>query len=111
VIHPDDIAGVIASLHLSARTLTIWHHGFRVKFDDGTVRWLLANALPQREPEGAVLWHGFATDNTEHKRAEAIFRGLFDQSIFIAGILETRLPRYAGQLRARNRYGGAHRRR
>ena len=88
VVHPDDAAGVVASLHMSASTLTIWRHGFRIKFNDGTVRWLLANAMPQREREGAVLWHGFATDNTEHKRAEAIFRGLFDQSIFIAGILD-----------------------
>jgi diguanylate cyclase (GGDEF)-like protein/PAS domain S-box-containing protein len=88
VIHPDDAAGVVASLRMSASTLTIWRHGFRVKFNDGNVRWLLANAVPQRDSEGAVLWHGFATDNTEHKRAEAIFRGLFDQSIFIAGILD-----------------------
>jgi diguanylate cyclase (GGDEF)-like protein/PAS domain S-box-containing protein len=91
LIHPDDINGVIASLKTSALTLTIWRHGFRVKFDDGTVRWLLANAMPQRDhdSEGAVLWHGFATDNTEHKRAEAIFRGLFEQSVFLAGILDS----------------------
>jgi diguanylate cyclase (GGDEF)-like protein/PAS domain S-box-containing protein len=88
LIHPDDIEGVVASLKISALTLTSWRHGFRVKFDDGTVRWLLANAMPQRDGDGAVLWHGFATDNTEHKRAEAIFRGLFDQSVFLAGVLD-----------------------
>lgn len=90
LIHADDIDGVVASLKTSAHTLTAWRHGFRVKFDDGTVRWLLANAMPQREVDGAVLWHGFATDNTEHKRAEAIFRGLFEQSIFLAGILDSK---------------------
>ena len=90
LIHADDIDGVVASLRISARTLTAWRYGFRVKFDDGTVRWLLANAMPQREVDGAVLWHGFATDNTGHKRAEAIFRGLFEQSIFLAGILDSK---------------------
>jgi diguanylate cyclase (GGDEF)-like protein/PAS domain S-box-containing protein len=91
LIHPDDIEGVVASLKASALTLTTWRHGFRVKFDDGAVRWLLANAVPQRggDSDGAVLWHGFATDNTEQKRAEAIFRGLFDQSVFLAGILDS----------------------
>jgi diguanylate cyclase (GGDEF)-like protein/PAS domain S-box-containing protein len=89
MIHADDVDGVVASMRMSAYTLSAWRHGFRVKFDDGTVRWLLANAMPQREADGAVLWHGFATDNTEHKRAEAIFRGLFDQSIFLAGILDS----------------------
>jgi len=41
-----------------------------VKFDDGTVRWLYGNALPQTEAGGSVLWHGFITDITERKQAE-----------------------------------------
>ncbi len=70
-IHPDDLDGVVASLRQSAQDLTHWHQEYRVKFDDGTVRWLLGNALPQREADGAVLWHGFITDITERKQMEA----------------------------------------
>lgn len=88
IIHPDDLEAVGASIHKSAQDLTLWRHEYRVKFNDGTVRWLLGNAMPQRESDGAVLWHGFITDITDRKQAEAIFRGLFDQSSFLAGILD-----------------------
>ncbi len=37
---------------------------------DGTVRWLLGNAVPQREADGCILWHGFITDITDRKAAE-----------------------------------------
>jgi PAS domain S-box-containing protein len=67
---PDDLDGIIASIQKSARDLTPWNHEYRTKFDDGTVRWLLGNALPEREGDGSVLWHGFITDITKRKRTE-----------------------------------------
>ena len=76
VLHPDDIAAVSASIQRSARELTPWNHDYRVKFADGTVRWLLGNALPQREGDGATLWHGFITDITERKAADATLQTL-----------------------------------
>lgn len=66
-IHPDDHDGVLASIQLSGYNLTPWQHEFRVKFADGTVRWLLGNSMPQIEEDRAVLWHGFITDITERK--------------------------------------------
>ena len=69
-IHPEDYDAVVASIQTSARDLTPWHPEYRVKFDDGTVRWLLGNANPQRDSEGSVLWHGFVTDITANKAAE-----------------------------------------
>jgi PAS domain S-box-containing protein len=71
LIYPEDLKGVVASILKSAQNLTPWSHDYRVKFADGTTRWLLGNALPQREEDGSVLWHGFITDITEHKRAES----------------------------------------
>jgi diguanylate cyclase (GGDEF)-like protein/PAS domain S-box-containing protein len=88
VLHPDDAPEVAASIERSARALTPWLHEYRVKFDDGTVRWLLGNAVPQAEPDGAVLWHGYISDVTERKNADAVFHGLFEQSSFLAGILD-----------------------
>ena len=70
IYHPDDRDATVASIQQSARDLTPWHHEYRVKFDDGTVRWLFGNALPQREADGSVLWHGFITDITLKKAAE-----------------------------------------
>jgi PAS domain S-box-containing protein len=70
-IHPEDVAATAASIRVSAQKLEHWVHEYRVKFPDGTVRWLQGNALPQREPDGATLWHGFITDITERKAADA----------------------------------------
>jgi PAS domain S-box-containing protein len=75
VLHPDDIAGISASIEASAKGLSPWIHEYRVKFADGTVRWLAGNAAPQREADGATLWHGFITDITERKAADAAVAG------------------------------------
>jgi len=88
ILHPDDFDGVVAYIRQSAQDLTPWRHEYRVKFDDGTVHWLSGNALPEREADGATLWHGFITDITGRKQAEAIFHAVFDQSSFLAGILD-----------------------
>ncbi|MEO8598782.1 MAG: PAS domain S-box protein [bacterium] len=71
LIHPDDYDACIASILKSAQDLTPWHFEYRMRFDDGTVRWLLGNALPAREADGATLWHGFITDITQRKQSEA----------------------------------------
>jgi diguanylate cyclase (GGDEF)-like protein/PAS domain S-box-containing protein len=70
MIHPDDLERVQASIQQSARNLIKWDQEFRVKSDDGRLRWLLGNALPEREADGATLWHGFITDITERRRTE-----------------------------------------
>lgn len=69
-LHPQDHDRIIASIAQSARDLSPWTQEYRVKFDDGTVRWLQGNALAQREANGATQWHGFITDVTERKLAE-----------------------------------------
>ena len=73
--HPDDLESFMASIQTSARDLTLWQHEYRLKFDDGTVRWVFGNSLPQREADGSTLWNGFITDITERKKAEIIARG------------------------------------
>ncbi|MFI3198873.1 MAG: PAS domain S-box protein [Methylococcaceae bacterium] len=70
LIHPEDYEGFIASRHASNQDMTHWHYEYRIKFDDGTVRWLLSKALPQREADGSMLWHGFTTDITDRKLLE-----------------------------------------
>jgi PAS domain S-box-containing protein len=74
VHHPDDQPGFVASIEKSARELSPWSHEYRVQFADGTVRWLAGNSVPQREADGATLWHGFASDITDRKQAEVVLR-------------------------------------
>ena len=69
-IHPEDYAGVVATIQQSAATLNPWQHEYRVRFADGTVRWLHGNSIPNREADGSVIWHGFITDITHRKHAE-----------------------------------------
>ncbi|MGZ4953607.1 MAG: PAS domain-containing sensor histidine kinase [Methylobacter sp.] len=74
LIHPDDYDGLMASIRKSERDLSPWCYEYRVKFDDGTVRWLLGNSLLQREEDGSTLWFGFITDISERKQAEQQLR-------------------------------------
>ena len=71
-IHPDDFDGVAASIQKSAKELSTWQCEYRVKFEDGTIRLLYGNALPQREKDGSVIWYGFISDITERKRTEEV---------------------------------------
>ncbi|MEO5364098.1 MAG: MASE1 domain-containing protein [Magnetococcus sp. DMHC-8] len=68
--HPDDQASVRQSIRHSAETLTPWQHEFRVCHPDGTERWLFGDSVPEREADGATLWHGFVTDITAQKEAQ-----------------------------------------
>ncbi len=72
--HPDDRELVIKSIRESAETLQPWVCEFRVCRSDGSVRWFLGNSLPERLPDGSVLWHGFITDITGRKQVEARLR-------------------------------------
>jgi len=74
LLHPDDLAGVKASIQASALDLSLWQHEYRVKFDGGTIRTHYGSAVPQREDDGGVLWHGFVADITERKQADERMR-------------------------------------
>jgi len=74
VHHPEDQDGIVASLYASAKDVTPWVHEYRLKFDDGTERWMSGSAVPQRAEDGSTLWHGVITDITEHKQVEDALR-------------------------------------
>ncbi|MBT3065191.1 PAS domain S-box protein [Rhodoferax sp. U11-2br] len=74
--HPADQQQVLDSIEQSALHLTPWQQEYRVRFDDGTVRWLFGNSLPERLADGSVQWHGFITDITERKAADERLRQL-----------------------------------
>jgi PAS domain S-box-containing protein len=69
-----DLPGLMVSIQESARDLTPWRYEFRVHLRDGTVGWLAGNSVPQREPDGSVLWHGLISDVTDRKQAEELVR-------------------------------------
>ena len=84
---PDDLGHIRKSVAESARTLRVWDQQFRMVSPDGTVRWLHSHSTPRREPDGSVIWHGFVSDISQRREAEALlraseerFRGLFELS-------------------------------
>jgi len=75
-IHPDDCDGIVASIQKSAQELTPLQHEYRVKFMDGTVRWLFGNAVPELDDDGSTLWHGFIMDITDRRNVDETLRKL-----------------------------------
>ena len=95
ILHPEDLDGVAASIQKSAQELSLWQHQYRVRYEDGTVKWLFGNAKPELDQDGSTLWHGFITDITERIHIEQM------KSEFISTVsheLRTPLTSIAGSL-------------
>jgi PAS domain S-box-containing protein len=76
LIHPEDARRVQESIIQSARTLKPWRGEFRAR---GTPRgeiWIEGHSVPQLEPDGSILWHGFLQDITERRHVEDQLRKL-----------------------------------
>ncbi len=103
-LHPDDRERVRIAIDESARTLGRWQCEYRTRDGAGAVRWLWGTALPERESDGATVWHGFITDITARKAAERLheesrvtFQGVFatvDLGMFVVEVGEDREFRF-----------------
>ncbi|MBL9026064.1 MAG: PAS domain-containing protein [Myxococcales bacterium] len=74
LIHPDDAAAVSATIDESARSLTPWECTFRVRHPTKGILWIEGRSIPAKEPDGAVVWHGFIHDVTARLQAETALR-------------------------------------
>ena len=70
LIHADDVGRVRESIAESARTLDPWRSEFRLRQARQGEIWVEAHSVPQREPDGSIVWHGFLQDTTERRKAE-----------------------------------------
>ncbi|MBT9463002.1 PAS domain-containing protein [Hydrogenophaga sp.] len=68
-VHPDDRPTVVASLNAASLDLVLWRQTYRVVLPRRGTRWYSVEAVPQLEPDGSVVWHGFTTDVTEARTA------------------------------------------
>lgn len=71
---------VLCSMARAQSKLSRWTREFRRRGPNGDDTWLLGDATPERQADGAVLWHGYLTDVPRRKRSEQqIHRlGFFD---------------------------------
>lgn len=65
-IHPDDLPKVYESIGNSFKTLSNLDFEFRIKDEDGKVKWHRAKANPEKR-EDKVVWYGTLQDITESK--------------------------------------------
>ena len=68
-VHADDHEFVMESIRKSAQGLTPISKEFRVVDDDKTTRWISFDAVPERGPDGSMLWHGYMKEVTEAHEA------------------------------------------
>jgi PAS domain S-box-containing protein len=68
-VHPDDQKSLASAIVQSAKSLTLARHLVRMVLPRKGLRWYNVEAMPQREPGGATLWHGFVSDVTESRQA------------------------------------------
>jgi len=74
VILPEDMPKVEAAIHESAQALTPFSIEYRVQLPGQAVRWIWAKSIPERLPDGSVIWSGFNTDISERKQTEQALR-------------------------------------
>jgi PAS domain S-box-containing protein len=72
-VHPDDYEAFIAlNMEVFEKTLPFYWEGRCVV--KGEIKWLIAESVPRKLPDGGTVWEGVMTDITERKRVEAQLR-------------------------------------
>jgi PAS domain S-box-containing protein len=73
-LHPEDFDAVVASINRSVETMEPWSFVYRVRLAFRGIRWLEGYSVPDRLPDGSILWHGYIRDVTDRKQSEAALR-------------------------------------
>ena len=74
-MHPDDVARKLRLWNLARNTGQPFEAEYRLRGVDGTYRWQLTRALPERDETGAITrWYGSVVDVDDRKRAEEALR-------------------------------------
>ncbi|HEX2918398.1 MAG TPA: PAS domain S-box protein, partial [Edaphobacter sp.] len=88
VIHPNDVRKLASKWETALRDGTPLDEKYRIRQNDGSYRWYLARALPQRDDAGEIIrWVGASTDIHQQvlaeesiRRSELKYRLLFDDN-------------------------------
>ena len=75
-ILPERRAAHRESVESATADLRFWEHEHQIMTPMGQLKWVRAQALPQRQADGSVLWNGVLVDITERKQMEDQVRQL-----------------------------------
>ncbi len=67
---PEDRADFFQSLRTAATHRTRWLHDYRIRTQQGEIKWLHIDAVPEYTADGQLVWYGFVTDVTLTKAME-----------------------------------------
>jgi PAS domain S-box-containing protein len=70
LVHAEDLPKFRASIELSAKNLTVWSCEYRVLHPKNGDIWVEGRAMPQRQADGSILWHGILQDVTGRRLTE-----------------------------------------
>ena len=87
-LHPEDAEAFFAALHSSAANLSQWRAEYRICLPDGQIKWLLVEAMPEREGD-ILTWYGFIADISQAKAMEAELRIAATSFLTQEGIMVT----------------------
>jgi PAS domain S-box-containing protein len=73
IVHPDDRERITALWQHHVQTGTPYHQELRLRDRNGTYRWVLGRAQPERDTEGRIeRWYGTCTDIEDFVQARTI---------------------------------------
>ncbi|MBL8490821.1 MAG: PAS domain-containing protein, partial [Rhodocyclaceae bacterium] len=67
---PEDRESHRQSVENAIGTMTRWAHEHRIRTRSGKLKWVRGQAVPERQPDGSVVWNGILIDVTERRLAE-----------------------------------------
>jgi signal transduction histidine kinase/integral membrane sensor domain MASE1 len=70
VILPEELPKVVDSIRASANDLSLWQCEYQVKLPGKSEKWLWGKSIPEKQPDGGIVWYGFNADITDRKLAE-----------------------------------------
>jgi PAS domain S-box-containing protein len=93
-VHPDDRGPLAEGWQLASREARPSRADYRFVREDGSVTWVMGQAIPERNEAGQIVGHiGTITDITERKLAEGALRRAHDE-------LEARVEQRTAELAA-----------
>jgi PAS domain S-box-containing protein len=69
-VHPDDLADLQQAIAEARQQLSQFRHAFRLIRPEGQLVWIGVTAMPVRQADGSVIFHGYAADISERKALE-----------------------------------------
>ena len=79
-VHPDDLPGLLDSISSSISSKQEWQHEFRVRSEDGTVRWIAGQSRYTETALHAFRFDGHMVDVTRQRERELRLQDELSQS-------------------------------